>query len=114
MVNLKSCSHGQLILSSPVIWCFFVSMLWVETFQTNRRPHKKKTVMVTVGGGGGGQNLPGPQITWKWTRHTDKLTQNVIFVSILASRVLNVWDLGPVFALSFSLFRFCLCKEMDD
>ena len=39
--------------------------------------------MVTVGGGGGGQNLPGPQITWKWTMHTEKYRFNnkiVIFV----------------------------------
>ena len=37
-------------------------------------------------------NLPGPQITWKWTMHTDKLTTKCHLCAYLYALWLNGWD----------------------
>ena len=38
--------------------------------------------------------LPGPQITWKWTMHTNKLTTKCHLCVYLQAGWLNVQDLG--------------------
>ena len=42
-----------------------------------------------------GPNLPGPQITWKWALHTDKLSIKCHLWAYLKAGWLNVQDLGP-------------------
>ena len=60
----------------------------------------KKADNVRTGGGGGLPQfihfsliLPGPQITWKWTLHTDKFTTKCHLRAHLQEVWLNVQDL---------------------
>ena len=61
---------------------------------------EEKKVTISPGGEGSplvpyfNPNLPGPQITWKWTMHTDKLTTKCHLCAYLQARWLNVQDLG--------------------
>ena len=102
--NVDQVPHQLVLTASPGL-ASTLQVLKCLPLAPKGSPDIKKTVKkghnVTLGEGAGSPpvpffspNLPGPQITSKWTMHTDKFSITCHICAYLPARWLNVQDLG--------------------